>query len=283
MQIGLVGLGDMGAALAPRLAEAGHKLRGYDPARARSQDFATAGHAPVESCAALAGCEVIISLLPGAEALAATARDLAGLQTLWIEASTLSVTDKLAAQARFQGSMVDAPISGTAEQTRTGQATAFVSGLAADTERAVAVLTGPLARATVTGDFGTGTKVKLCANLLVPLHVACAAEAVLLACAQGLDPEVMLAAISGGPASSAMLELRGPLMVTKTYRPASGKLAIIAKDRRLVEGAAGDVPLPMLEAAFAFFDAAIGQDSEADLAYVIEAMSQAARAKSGGM
>jgi L-threonate 2-dehydrogenase len=271
MRIGLIGLGDMGAALAPRLT--GHVVSGYDPDPARTAGFVAARYVAVSSATELAAvCEVAISLLPSACSLRETARALAGSGLLWIEASTLAVADKIAASEIFGGRMIDAPISGTAGQTAAGLASAFVSGDAADVDATIAILAGPLARAVPVGGFGNGTRVKLCANLLVTLHTACAAEVVLLAEAQGLDPDVMLRAIAGGAASSAMLELRGPQMARGQHVPATGKLAVIAKDRALIEAAAVRTPLPLFRQAFAFFDVAISADPESDLSAVIEAM-----------
>lgn len=283
MRIGLVGLGDMGAAIAPRLREAGHRVAGFDPDARRVAAFRSAGFAAASTVASLAAdSDAILSLLPSEAALYQTADHLAGRAALWIECSTLSVAAKEAARATFGKAMVDAPISGTAEQTAAGAATAFLSGEPNAVVRARQMLDGPLARVTEVGTFGNGTRVKLCANLLVPLHTACAAEAILLAEAQGLDAGVMLAAIAGGPASSAMLELRGARMISGRHRPASGKLSVIAKDRTLVEQAARGVPLALFRTAFRFFDAATAADPEADLSAVIEAMRQADTAKSGG-
>lgn len=284
MKIGLAGLGEMGAALAPRLHTVGHEVSGFDPDGRRAEAFRRAGFMPAHSLASLvATSEVVISLLPSAAALLETSLGMAGKAILWIECSTLSVADKVAARAAFGGVMVDAPISGTAEQTAAGVATAFLSGDPAHIAMASSILHGPLVRVTEVGEFGNGTKAKLCANLLVPLHTACAAEAILLAEAQGLDASVMLAAIHGGPASSAMLEFRGPRMAAGCHKPASGKLSIIAKDRALVEQAARGLSLPLFFEAFRFFDKAVAADPDADLSAVIEAMRQAGNAKSGGM
>ena len=54
MELGIVGLGRMGANMAERLLRAGHKVLGYDPAAAAVEGLAAKGGGKAESVAALA-------------------------------------------------------------------------------------------------------------------------------------------------------------------------------------------------------------------------------------
>jgi putative dehydrogenase len=65
------------------------------------------------------------------------------------------------------------------------------------------------------GPFGAGSRLKFVANLLVTIHNVAAAEALVLAKKARLDPRLALKAIADGAGSSRMLEVRGPMMVSR--------------------------------------------------------------------
>ena len=64
MDLGYVGLGKMGGALAKRLMLK-HKLRVFDVKPSVMQEFAAAGAVPVQTLGAMAGaCDVVMTCLP---------------------------------------------------------------------------------------------------------------------------------------------------------------------------------------------------------------------------
>jgi 3-hydroxyisobutyrate dehydrogenase-like beta-hydroxyacid dehydrogenase len=67
------------------------------------------------------------------------------------------------------------------------------------------------------GAFGTGSMIKLLANLLVGVHNAAAAEMIAFAQRAGVDAGLALRVIADGAGQSRMLEQRGPGMVRGDY------------------------------------------------------------------
>jgi len=79
------------------------------------------------------------------------------------------------------------------------------------------------------GEFGNGMKMKLVANLLVAIHNVAAAEAVLFAKKLGLDTQNLIGIIGDGAGGSRMLQVRGPMMLAKTWSQATMKNRGLAK------------------------------------------------------
>lgn len=282
--VGIIGLGSMGGALADRLLNAGRHMVGYDIERERLDWLGTTGGEPVGSVADLAArAQVVLVALPSADALADVAADLRdsaerpGARPIVVEMSTLGLDAKRAARDLLHGRgivMLDCPLSGTAIQARRGDLVIYASG---DDEavRACEPVFRILARSThYLGGFGAGTKTKLIANLLVGIHVAAAAEALVLAGRAELAPEATLEAILDGAGSSRMLEVRGPMMLRREFEPPSMTIGLFQKDLRLIAEFARALgcSIPMLTAAAEQFAAAACAGGEGlDTAAVITA------------
>src|SRR5262249_30191061 len=113
--------------------------------------------------------------------------------------------------------LLDCPVSGTGAQALVGDIVVYASGPESDVRRVEPVLDCFARRVHYVGPFGTGSVIKLLANLLVGVHDAAAAERI--ACAQraGVDASAALAVITDGAGQSRMLEQRGPGMVSGDY------------------------------------------------------------------
>ena len=155
-----------------------------------------------------------------------------------IETSTLSADDKVVAAAvaaSDQVHLLDCPLSGTGHQAVTGDLVALLSG---DSDSAKSLATPVIAAFTRAvydvGGLGAGSKLKLVANMLVAVHNAAAAEAVLLARRAGLDLETAALVLTDGAGNSRMLEVRAPLMVRRDYQPPGMRISTFQKDLDLV-------------------------------------------------
>jgi 3-hydroxyisobutyrate dehydrogenase-like beta-hydroxyacid dehydrogenase len=119
---------------------------------------------------------------------------------------------------------------------------------------------------------------KLVTNLLVALNTAALAEALVLGATGGLDPATLLAAIQHSASGSRMLDVRGPLMVSRTFPPQM-KLDLFLQDLRLMleEGQRLSVPLPLTSTAQELYAAAAeaGAGTQ-DLAVVITQLERMA-------
>src|SRR5207237_9239320 len=109
--------------------------------------------------------------------------------------STISpaLTERLARDVTARGlGFLDCPISGTSGMVERGQGVIFVGGEQALFDRWQPVLASVLARPVYIGRAGQAMTLKLVANLLVALHSAAAAEALIMARQAGLDLGLVL-------------------------------------------------------------------------------------------
>lgn len=267
----MLGLGQMGGAIAESLLAAGFEVRGYDPSPACCAALRAAGGVVATSPAdAVREVAVAITSLPTQEALEDVLGGSSGLVAgarqplVVIETSTLDVAGKEHALAMTAGSAVtllDCPLSGTAAQARRRDVVVYSSGDEDAVERCADVLAG-FARSTVhLGAFGNGTRMKLVANHLVTVHNAAAAEAMVLAERCGLDPARALAALTSGAGTSRMLEVRGPSMVAKQYRTDGMRVRTHLKDVRIIGDFArtSGVAVPLFAASAQLYVAAVAQ------------------------
>jgi 3-hydroxyisobutyrate dehydrogenase-like beta-hydroxyacid dehydrogenase len=263
--VGVVGLGIMGGAFAGHLAAAGVRTLGYDllPDKTHALN-AQGGESRPSARAVAAEADVIITSLPhsaaledvllGAEGIVAAGRP--GI--LVIETSTLPLNTRESARSRLAAAgigMLDAPVSGTGGQARTKDITVFASGEPADYERALGVLSHFARSVRYVGVFGTGSKVKYIANLLVAVHILAAAEAIALGEKAGLDRAALVDILSDSAATSRMLEVRGPNMVSGAYTEPMVTVDIFEKDLAIIADFARHTgaPVPLFSASVPFF------------------------------
>lgn len=268
--VGLLGLGIMGSAMARNLMAAGFEVVGYDVSAERAADLAQAGGRPVASPRKVAeAAEVIVSVLPSVQALVDVvhARDgllaAGGAQRILIEASTLPLDDKerVRAAAAPALTVLDCPLSGTGAQAVTKDLLVYASGDSAAIARCAPVFAGFARALHDLGAFGNGSRMKYVANLLVAIHNVAAAEAFVLGMKAGLDPETIYRVIGDGAGGSRMFSVRGPQMVNDVYEPATMKVETWQKDMKIISQFATGLncPTPLLDACASVYTAAMAQ------------------------
>src|SRR6266478_7423551 len=285
--IGVVGLGLLGHAVSMRLLKAGHAVIGFDvlPEKVAALEALggkAAGSAAAVAKSAEAVCTLLPSLATAESAIVGRHGVIAGAHTglAVIQMSTISpaLTEKLARSvtARDVG-FLDCPVSGTSSMVERGDGIFFVGGERALFDRWRPVLESALPRVVHVGRAGQAMTLKLVANLLVALHSAAAAEALTLARKAGLDLDIALDVLTTSAATSAMLKVRGPMIVRGDFT-AQMKLDLFMKDIHLMQEAAEAVgaPLPFTDLAERLYAAAqaAGHGSE-DLAVVVRALEAA--------
>jgi 3-hydroxyisobutyrate dehydrogenase-like beta-hydroxyacid dehydrogenase len=128
-----------------------------------------------------------------------------------------------------------------------------------------------VARARVhVGEFGSGSKMKCVANLLVAIHNVAAAEALVLAMKAGFDPALAFKVMSAGAGSSRMLQVRGPMMVRGDYSRALMKLGVWQKDMTIIADFARELgcPTPLFAATTPIYTVATAAGEDEDTAAV---------------
>ena len=278
---GIVGVGLLGGAVASRLRAAGHVVVGYDIVPAAMEQLAALGGTPAKSIADVArAADVICTILPslaaveeavlGPNGIAATGKP--GQAIVQMSTISPSLTERLARETAARGLVfLDCPISGTSGMVAKGEGVIFVGGERTQYERWKPLLESILPKAVHVGRPGQAMVLKLVANLLVALNSAAAAEALNLARASGLDPQIVVDVLATGAATSRMLEVRGPLMVRGEF-PAQMKLDLFMKDLHLIQdaGQAAGAPLPLTDIAERLYAAAQSKGHGGDdLAVVI--------------
>jgi 3-hydroxyisobutyrate dehydrogenase-like beta-hydroxyacid dehydrogenase len=286
---GVVGLGIMGSAYAGHLIDAGFATTGFDVAADAMERFGARGGRRAPTASAVArDADVVITALPseaamdaaffGDDGLAAGAHG--GLTV--VEASTLTLAAKERARAGMAERgvrVLDAPVSGTGSQARVKDIAFYASGERAAYDAVEDVLASTARSVRYVGAFGTGSKLKYIANLLVTIHNLSTAEAVVFAQKAGLDPALMLEVVGDGAGASRMLGVRGPMMVSGSYDEPTMKLDVYQKDIEIIAAFAREVgaPTPLFSQSAAFYATALaegrGKQDTAAIASVLKTMA----------
>ncbi|WP_323765858.1 3-hydroxyisobutyrate dehydrogenase [Marinovum sp.] len=215
MNIGFIGLGNMGGPMAANLAAAGHRVTGFDPSGVLPEGVTAADDAK----AAVADTDVVILMLPnGAIVAEATAEVLPAMQSgaVLVDCSTIDVetTRRLAARAEAAGiATLDAPVSGGTTGAAKGTLTFMIGGDAAafETTRPLFDIMGQ--KAVFCGPAGAGQAAKICNNMILGVTMAATCEAFGLADRLGLDRQSLFDVVSTSSGASWSMN---------TYCPAPG-------------------------------------------------------------
>ncbi|MDB5805386.1 MAG: hypothetical protein JWN73_2708 [Betaproteobacteria bacterium] len=265
--VGVIGLGNMGGAMAANLAKNGYAVVGYDTTPARRAALKAAGGSAVASIAAVAkAANLIITSLPTEGAVHAVMGELAATRLkgrIVAEMSTMTLATKEAARATLAKAgmvLLDCPVSGTGKQAKAQDLVVLASGPAQAVKAFEAAFPGMSRSHYYVGPFGNGSKMKFVANLLVSIHNTSAAEAFVLGKKAGLDPAMIYKVIGDGAGSSRIFQVRGPMMVKGDYHVnPSVSNYIQQKDMRIITDFARDldVPTPVFNASTPYYAAAI--------------------------
>ncbi len=242
--VAILGIGNMGWAIAERLVECGWAptVRDIDPARealARSHGLRVANSA----AEAAHGAESLIvtvvdatqteAVLFGAEAGAAAALSRGACVLLCPTIAPGDVEDFAARLAALGIACLDAPMSGGPARARAGTMSLMLAGdpaLVDSRNELLAAIAAPVLR--VSGRVGDGARTKLVNNLLAAINLAGAAEALALAVRVGLDPATTLAVIEQSSGQSWIGSERLRRALSGDLAPRA-HLSLLAKDSRL--------------------------------------------------
>jgi 3-hydroxyisobutyrate dehydrogenase-like beta-hydroxyacid dehydrogenase len=281
--VGMLGLGVMGSAMAANLNRAGFRVIGYDPLEACRRRHARAGGIVARNAEEVSrSAHIIICSLPSAKALDSISKAVSGRKIV-VETSTLPLADKERARealAARGATLLDCPLSGTGAQARTGDLVVYGSGISSEYKKVLPVLRRVSRSQYYLGRFGNGSKMKFVANLLVAIHNVSAAEAVVLARRCGLDAAAAVRVLGDGAGSSRMLQVRGPLMARRAYLPATMSMKLWQKDMKIIAAfaRASRSPTPLFSATKAIYNAAMAQGrGRQDTAAVCAVLERRAR------
>lgn len=250
--VGFVGLGAMGAPLARRLLDAGHRPSVYDIAAPAREKLVQAGAEACESARAVAdAAEVVLVSLPSPGVVATVAEEIAAGSaiTVYVDLSTTGpeAAGRVAEVMAGHGvGYVDAPVSGGVARAQNGGLTIMASGAAEHVDEVRPLLEVLGSTIFVVGDRpGQGQSVKVINNLMSACSVLITAEAAALGVKAGVDPATLLqvVAVSSGSNTSAVQKFP-QFVLTRTFHQGF-RLRLMAKDVRLCLAEARRLGVPM--------------------------------------
>lgn len=246
MNIGFIGLGIMGAPMAGHLIAGGHSLF-LKSRRAVPDALLGAGGTACASAAEVAErADVVILMLPDTPDVETVLFGAGGVaeglepgKTV-IDMSSISpiATKAFAARVAQAGcDYLDAPVSGGEVGAKNAALSIMVGGSGAAFARAEPLFRLMGKTVTHVGGSGAGQVAKVANQIIVALTIEAVAEGLLFASKAGADPAKVRQAITGGLATSRILELHGARMIERTFQPGF-RIDLHRKDLNLaLEGA----------------------------------------------
>jgi 3-hydroxyisobutyrate dehydrogenase-like beta-hydroxyacid dehydrogenase len=258
-EIGFVGLGHMGTAMAANLAAAGRRVIAYVRRPDRIGKLEALGLRPTTDIGDLLDCEIVISMLPDDDAVREVVfgrsdDDFDGLAAglmpgaIHLSMSTISTAaaSLLASEhARNGQGYVAAPVFGNPNAAQARQLFIVAGGASADVERCRPILDALGQRTFVIGADPQGANlVKLLGNMMSATALEMLGEVVAVIRKRGLDPqpfiELMTSTMFGGRAH----KIYGDKIARQDYA-AGFVLPLVLKDVRLALAEAEKVGVPM--------------------------------------
>ena len=259
-EIGFVGLGHMGTAMAANLAASGRRVIAYVRRPDQISRLEALRLRPTTDLGDLLDCEIVISMLPDDDAVREIVlgrKDLgfdglaAGLMPGAIHLSMSTISTAAASllageHARNGQGYVAAPVFGNPDAAKARQLFIVAAGVPADIERCQPILESLGQRTFVTGaDPVEANLVKLLGNMMSATAVEMLGEVVAVLRKRGLDPQpfvdIMTSTMFGGRAH----RIYGDKVAKQSYVPGF-VLPLVLKDVRLAlaEAECAGVPLP---------------------------------------
>ncbi len=254
MNIGYIGLGNMGGALARRLQRR-HQLLAYDQGEAALRRQAEAGSTPCATVGELAArSDVILLCLPTSDHVRAVIFGAAGIAatvrpgTLIVDQTTgdPNATRAMAAELAGTGAeLIDAPVSGGVRGAEAGTIAIMVGASQEQYERIYPIVSAISPNVFHAGGVGAGHTIKLVNNLLSCAQRLLSCEAMALAVKNGVEAQTAVDILLAGGGRNAYLEkVMGPDIINGKLR-AAFTLGLAHKDVRLACQLGIDSGVPM--------------------------------------
>jgi 3-hydroxyisobutyrate dehydrogenase-like beta-hydroxyacid dehydrogenase len=251
--VGLIGLGNMGTAIAERVLEAGYPLLVNNRTLEKAEPLAARGATVAATPADLAGeVDLVLTSLPDDEAFEQVAEDVLAAArpgTVLVDLSTVSpaVSARIAAVAdEASVDYLRAPVSGNPGVVRAGNLVLMVSGPRETLERVEPLLLAIGPTIHYVGAAEQARIVKLAINLMIAGLAELMSEALVLGEASGVAREALLEVMGSSAAGAPFVKYKTEPLLADDFS-ATFTTALMAKDIDLVLDVAGrtDVELPL--------------------------------------
>ena len=256
--VALLGTGIMGAGMGRSMLRAGLPLHAWNRSEARAKalepDGAVVAATPAD---AVREADIIVTMLPDSDAVEDVMRKAArGLRAgqVWAQTSTVGLTGvkqlaRLAAE--YDLLFVDSPVLGTRQPAERGALTVFAAGPDRAREWVQPVFDAIGERTVWLGTTaGAASRLKLVVNNWVLEVTNATAETLALARGLGVDQDLFVQAVSGGPLDCLYMQAKAAAIMKGDFTPNfSVKMAGKDADLIVMASQAAGLRLDLAEAA----------------------------------
>jgi len=288
MQVGVIGVGRMGKAMARNLLKAGHTVRVFDMAKEPLRELEKEGAAVAASAKDAFTGDAVISMLPNDDAMRAVfvqgdTLPAGGSSTVHVNMATASVAcaEELTALHRQRGvPYIAATVWGRPDMAAAAKLSIAVAGDATAIERVQPLLNAVGQRSTRVGEEPRMANVaKIAGNLMVAAAIEAMAEAAALVRGYKMPAKEFLNIVNTALFDVPVYRGYADLIASGRYEPPGFDLILGMKDVRLAlaAGEKANVPLPFASVLRdAFLDALAHGDANKDWAAIAKVAARRA-------
>ncbi len=270
MEIGFIGLGNMGGPMSRRLVEAGHQLTVFDTRPEAVAKLTKIGATAAKSPADVADrVETVMTSLPSLDVGLKVATGDDGLirgnrVRRYIDLSTTGsrAAVRTAEILKERGIVqIDCPVSGGVAGAEKGTLAVMVSGPADEIEKVRPALE-VFGKVFVCGDKpGLAQSMKLANNFLSATGMAASSEAIAMGVKAGLDPSLMCEVINAGSGMNTSTTQKFPRSVLPGTFDYGFGMALMVKDVRLflAEAESFGIPIEVAQAVGRLWEKALAE------------------------
>jgi 3-hydroxyisobutyrate dehydrogenase-like beta-hydroxyacid dehydrogenase len=255
MEVGLIGLGNMGSGIGKTLLRAGHRVTVYNRTRARAEALRPDGAIVAGTAAEASRAEAVITMLADDAAVEAQVFGKDGVLAslprgaVHISCSTISValSDRLAAEhAKAGQEFVSAPVFGRPDAAEAARLAVVAAGPRAAIDRCKPLFEVMGPKLWIVGEKQSlANVVKLSGNFLIASVLESLSEAIAFARKSGVDAASLMDFLTSTLFNAPVYKTYGGLIVEGNYDKMGFALPLGLKDTRLVLQAAEAQSVPM--------------------------------------
>jgi 3-hydroxyisobutyrate dehydrogenase-like beta-hydroxyacid dehydrogenase len=273
MDVGFIGLGNMGSGMARNLLKAGHRVRVWNRSRQSPEELARDGAQVATTPGEVFDADAIFTMLSADNVIREVILDpglLDGARRglVHVVSSTISVAfGRELEQVHEKAGLgyVAAPVLGRPDVAAAGELNILAAGRPEAVARVQPLLDSLGKRTWPIGDQPhLANLVKLACNFTLASAIETMAEGFALARRYDLDPQILMEVLTGSLFAAPAYRTYGPMIVEQRYEPANFKLPLGLKDVRLAleAGEAVGAPLPFASVLRDNFIDAIGHGDQ---------------------
>ena len=246
--VGFIGLGAMGSAMAPLIVKAGYNVFGYD---INSKIDEATGVSQVNDIVDLKDLDVIIFMLPNGKIVSDVTNQLLnlGLNSILIDMSSSDPreTKTLGKMLKSKNiKLIDAPVSGGVGKAKTGELMIMTGG-SEDEINLVKDLLSVMGQVQIAGPLGSGHAIKALNNYVSAAGLIASFEALATAKLFGIKPDNFLKIINGATGKNNTTEVKLNKFIVSEKFNSGFALDLMVKDvsiaNSLIKEMASDSPL----------------------------------------